>query len=618
MVVIRRWLAGVLAVLMLAVASTPLWWTMPVPSHALIIDQARYTAPERAPETLGLPHAQSRRHIEGQYHLTFDLAQASTQPLYLFIPMFSYRAIVALDGETVMDTGAHSLVPGVMLGASTLVPLSGGTLAAGRHTIDIRLRAQGIARGYLSAVYIGTAQQLAPYHRLRMLVLEHMRMMVLACQLLLLVATLMVWAYRPRESLYGWLFLLLAVSTASYVGLLADIVPDLPDWLPYAFTISMSGVFILHVIALRINGTVAPVWLRACVAGVPGACLLAMGAGLATPTAVMMGVVTPVMVVSPLITVAIAAWGALVKKVWEAWLLLLPLSAFSLAILHDGAVVAGFLDGPVFLSLYYRQLLLLAIAVILMRRLGLSLIRLDGANVHLKRKLAEREAELHRLYEEERGEAAHRVRAEERHRLTEDLHDGLSGHLASIIAMAERDRATDIERTAREALDDLRLVIHSLDIGDRELMAALSGLRERLEPRLKRQGVLLEWSMARLPEISGVTPEYALNTLRIVQEAVTNALRHGPATRIAVRGDTGSHGEALITVENDGAPYAPGPGGGAGLQNMSRRAAFLKGALQIEALPAGTRVTLTLPIRPDGGTGSAARIGYVDAQAYAR
>src|SRR5690606_8109803 len=114
-------------------------------------------------------------------------------------------------------------------------------------------------------------------------------------------------------------------------------------------------------------------------------------------------------------------------------------------------------------------------------------------------------------------------------------------HLASIIAMAERDRTTDIERTAREALDDLRLVIHSLDIGDRELMAALSGLRERLEPRLKRQGVLLEWSMARLPEISGVTPEYALNTLRIVQEAVTNALRHGPATRIAVRGDTGSH-----------------------------------------------------------------------------
>src|SRR5690606_25669604 len=124
----------------------------------------------------------------------------------------------------------------------------------------------------------------------------------------------------------------------------------------------------------------------------------------------------------------------------------------------------------------------------------------------------------------------------------------------------------------------------------------------------KRQGVLLEWSMARLPEISGVTPEYALNTLRIVQEAVTNALRHGPATRIAVRGDTGSHGEALITAANDGAPYAPGSGGGAGLQNMSRRAVFLKGALQIEALPAGTRVTLILPICADGGatlTGSA-------------
>lgn len=596
----RRWLWAVLVVLATVAASTPLWLTLPVPGQALEIRQAEFTGADGAPALVDLPHVQGQRRAQSYYRMAYELAEAHTQQLYLFIPMLSYRAVIAVDGDVALDTGANSLIPGITLGVSALVPLSGRHLAAGRHAVDILLEAPGVARGYLSPVYVGTAQQISPFYRLRVLVLEHTRMMVLACQLLLAIATLMAWIYRPQESLYGWLFLLHCVSTASYAGLLADIFPGVFGWLPYAFTVSMSSVFILHIIALRINGATPPRWLHASVAAVPGACLLAMALGVLPARALLLGVVMPVMVVSPLITVAISAWGALAKKAQEAWLLLLPLCFFSLATLHDGALLAGKVDGPVFLSLYYRQLLIVAIAVILMRRLGLSLMRLDGANAHLKQRLDEREAELRRLHEEERSEAARRVRSEERNRLTVDLHDGLSGHLASIIALAERERSAGIESTAREALDDLRLVIHSLDIGDRELMAALSGLRERLEPQLKRLGVALEWSMLRLPEISGVTPAHALNVLRIVQEAVTNALRHGPATRIAVRGDTGPQGEALIVVDNDGAPYAGVCGGGAGIRNMGRRAAFLGGALGMEALAGGTRVTLTLPLRLSG------------------
>jgi len=590
-------------------ASVPLWLTLPVPQHTLVIDQARFTAAGSTPGQVALPHVQGRHRAQGYYRMAFELTQASTQQLYLFIPMLSYRAIIALDGDVALDTGTNSLIPGVTLGVSALVPLSGRHLAAGPHVIDILLEAPGVTRGYLSPLYVGTAQQIAPYHRLRVLVLEHTRMMVLACQLLVAIATLMAWIYRPQESLYGWLFLLHMVSTASYAGLLADIVPGVFGWLPYAFTFSMSSVFILHIIALKINGTAPPGWLRACVVAVPGACLLAMALGAVSAPALLIGVVTPIMVVSPVVTVAISAWGALAKKVPEAWLLLLPLCCFSLATLHDGAMIAGKVDGPVFLSLYYRQLLIVAIAVILMRRFGLSLMRLDGANAHLKQRLAEREAELHRLHEEERSEAARRVRSEERHRLTVDLHDGLSGHLASIIALAERERSAGIERTAREALDDLRLVIHSLDIGDRELMAALSGLRERLEPLLKRLGVELEWSMVRLPEISGVTPAHALNVLRIVQEAVTNALRHGPASRIAVRGSAGPQGEAVIAIDNDGVPYAGAGKGGTGVRNMGRRAALLGGTLRVEALAAGTRVTLTLPPRLADDLAEAGRAG---------
>jgi two-component system sensor histidine kinase UhpB len=162
--------------------------------------------------------------------------------------------------------------------------------------------------------------------------------------------------------------------------------------------------------------------------------------------------------------------------------------------------------------------------------------------------------------------------------------------------MAERV-GTDvkpIEEAARRALDDLRLVIYSLDLGDRELPLALANFRERLIPQLQRAGSELDWSTAELPDVSGVTPGNALTILRILQEAITNALKHGPARRIVIRGGALDGKRAAITVENDGRPFLAGRGNG--LANMRRRAQQLRGDLAIEALERGTRLTLVLPM----------------------
>jgi signal transduction histidine kinase len=236
---------------------------------------------------------------------------------------------------------------------------------------------------------------------------------------------------------------------------------------------------------------------------------------------------------------------------------------------------------------------------VLMRRLAKSLDDLDRANENLNVRLAERETELAALHREERLEAARQVREEERERLTQDLHDGISGHLVSIIAMAERGDGDvkPIERAAREALEDLRLVIYSLELGDSELPLALANFRERLIPQLRRIGVDLDWSTANLPEVTGVTPANALIVLRILQEAITNALKHGPARRIMVRG-AAADDMVSITVRNDGCAFAENGSGhysGHGLENMRRRAAQLRGRLCVSALGDGTELTLLLP-----------------------
>jgi signal transduction histidine kinase len=95
-----------------------------------------------------------------------------------------------------------------------------------------------------------------------------------------------------------------------------------------------------------------------------------------------------------------------------------------------------------------------------------------------------------------------------------------------------------------------------------------------------------------------VTPGNALSILRILQEAITNALKHGPARTITIRG-AAEGGLAAVTIENDGRPYAAGAVG-LGIENMRRRASQLGGKLDIRSLQDGIRVTLVLPLNlPD-------------------
>lgn len=188
------------------------------------------------------------------------------------------------------------------------------------------------------------------------------------------------------------------------------------------------------------------------------------------------------------------------------------------------------------------------------------------------------------------------MREDERQRLTLDLHDGLSGHLVSIIALSERGADHRVvERAARAALDDLRLVINSLDIGDQDLPLAMAGFREKLEPQLRRLGVVLDWSTEQLPDISGVTPSNSLSVLRILQEAVTNALKHGATRAIRIHGRPEPHG-ATISIVNDVAEGNE-TGTGHGLNNMRRRAEALGGQVHFERASRQAVLALRLPSR---------------------
>jgi len=207
-----------------------------------------------------------------------------------------------------------------------------------------------------------------------------------------------------------------------------------------------------------------------------------------------------------------------------------------------------------------------------------------------------------------RSMAQERLRSEkqktllvERDRLTRELHDGLGGQLVSILSMVERGLAvpSEVAEALRRAIDDIRIAIDSLDPHSTDLATSLGKLRARLEPLLRRNGIRLSWDVEEVPGLDEFSPEATLHLLRIIQEAVTNTLRHADAKNVEIRIAASSdplRKRLVVTVGDDGCGWVRGtPSGGRGLRNMRSRAKELGAELRIDGANSGMRVELTIP-----------------------
>jgi signal transduction histidine kinase len=592
----------VLAVLTLGAAIAVFVVRLPDPEGALAIDRAIYQADNEAPVTVSLPHLVLPRVNSpigvARYRAHFDLPAAVAGPLFLYIPTLNRQISVDLNGDNIFHSDAHTVWAGPLIGSAVLLHLPRPLLNAGNNELAVTLDAGKLTLPtYMSRLYIGTEAELSANYKLRTFLEDQLKTMALAAQVLLGIGIICAYFYRPRDTLFAWLAAMVVASFVLSIGMFAGYQQGWQQLMPYLSVLSPVIGFITIGVALAVVGREPPRLLKLlCIAFPVVGSLLAFVSGPSTKTVLILASI-PVLILGFVVAAGVVAWGAVKLRSVDARLMLSPFFLVSVVLTRDLIVAANLADRPLVLfTPYVRPLILAFVMAVLMRRLANSLDRLDSANETLNVKLAAREAELAALHRAERLEATRQVREQERERLTRDLHDGISGHLVSIIAMAERGSGDvrPIEDAAREALDDLRLVIYSLELGDSELPLALANFRERLIPQLQRIGVALEWSTADLPEVTGVTPANALIVLRILQEAITNAVKHGPAQRIAVRGAAGEDGMVAITVENDGRAFAEKKTGN-GLDNMRRRAAQLRGRLDIVPLPHGAALTLVLP-----------------------
>jgi signal transduction histidine kinase len=191
---------------------------------------------------------------------------------------------------------------------------------------------------------------------------------------------------------------------------------------------------------------------------------------------------------------------------------------------------------------------------------------------------------------------------EERQRFTRDMHDGIGGQLLSMLLKARsgvHDPAT-LEKDLTHSINDLRLITASLDASDGNLHDALAGFALRAEDQAKAAGIMLDWNEEVGASALNLPPRSTLELLRILQEAVTNVIRHAEASAIAVHIALIDTGQGLhVEIDDNGRGLAPNWEArlGAGIRSMRDRAQRLGGTISFDANPEspGTKVTLVIP-----------------------
>ncbi len=195
----------------------------------------------------------------------------------------------------------------------------------------------------------------------------------------------------------------------------------------------------------------------------------------------------------------------------------------------------------------------------------------------------------------------------ERRRLARELHDETGQALTSILlglkGLEERlegEQALEAARELRElvvsTLQDVRRLAVELRptaLDDFGLVAALERLTESFG---KQTGIRVDFEAALPDERLPAELETAL--YRIVQECLTNVVKHAQATRVSVL-LTSRDGIAKAVVEDDGRGFGSETvrDGGFGLIGMRERLALLGGRLEIEANETGTTIAAEVPLR---------------------
>ncbi len=603
-----RWLGRASWVFLLCAASAAAQTSAPIE-----ITQAQRTDPRGNFETVALPDTWQADPplvapdtvVRLHYRLQAELGVA-TRPQALYFSGLLAHARITLNGRLLFDHLGDAEAPRPN-GAQALLLLDvpADALQPGLNTIDVVLA--GRRRVSLSQVRLGERQALRRLHDSKVFLMVTGPVVVASVIGCLGLAVLLLYLRRRSEGLYAY-FGVGAVLWSLHT-LWGELTRSLITgvhlfvwWTTlYAALVAMLVIFVLR-FADHSRPAIERALLGLCAVAPPllyGAAALGHG----TLAGQALRLVLVLIAFGALVVIAHHAWRR--RSIDSALLTLAGLTSTGFG-LRDWLVFSFGNDNlPVELTPYAGLPFIVLVSWLLLERFVRASEALASMNDVLEQRVAAREAELADNYTHvaklEREQAA----GDERQRIMRDLHDGLGSQLFVSLSRVERGAldSPGVALELRRCIADMRLAIEALAPEEQNIRTTLGNFMFRWEALLREAGVRPQWAIEVPDEAPAVPPHVVLQLLRVLQEALTNVLKHAQAREVcvAVRQSANS---LTLSVEDDGRGLPPDPmstAGGRGLANMRSRAQRLGAQIELQSTPGRTRLALKLELPANPG-----------------
>ena len=537
------------------------------------------------------------------YRATFELPSVEA-PLAVYINRASMNSAVYVNGLLIGSGGSFEEPvarnwnkPGYYLVPQPL-------LRPGINTLHVRLRAYARSQAGLSTIHVGPASQLRERYEADLFRTVSLNQVVSLFTFALATLFLLLWLRRRRDDVY--LYFGLSMMLWGMHGMKLY-VRDIP--MPAYYWDVLTSLFIpmftaaLVPFVFRFVGRFHP-WLErlavaavltliaAHVIGGPEKLFLLASIGFGTSTLVSV----------PLLWLVMRdAWRN--PTLYRIFVMVAGAICVGLAV-HDFFWQQGRLDFEARPLLQFGgPLLFLGMGGELLARFVSALTGAETANLELEARVAKKSSELAQNYARMAELDREHAMIEERQRIMRDMHDGIGGHLITAIAQVRCGelRQDQLESVLIEILDDLRLVIDSLQRTENDLASALGNFRYRIEPRLRGVGVALHWGVDESVDGLMLSPSDVLHVLRIMQEAFTNILKHSGASLVTVvsrRTLLRDLPTLRLDIQDNGAGLKP-ERLGYGVASMTERARAVGGAAELVSNSVGTCLVVHIPCRSE-------------------
>ncbi len=580
-------------------------------ASAHVVEQARlnYTASSTVPsenesgwQQRSLPDhtLESQTSTTGWYEVTLTLESSPTDIWAVYLPEIAVNAKILLNDQLLGYGSRYGNPHPPQTTRPLYLQIPIGMLRTGLNTLYIEINPIQPSSVFISRVHIGPATLLKKRFEDRTLWRTTVPTVVQVITAVISICLIALWVRRRQKQHYLWL----VVATLFWAMHTVDLINSAAWQTHWAIWIGLLGFSVcLMMFTHRYCGLRRPLLERT----------LFLTAALLS----LMMITSPSawsQQISPwlfhLLLVVIAIYSSWI--VWEHYrhsrvlieiLMVVAITITTLLALYEWLIITGVLDAERYHLLYLGiPLLQLAIGGSLSYRYLHTLRDTQSLNEDITRQVKLRTLELGEQHERLRTLERTQVLATERERMIREMHDGVGGQLVSALAMLESGQYTSqsLAEYLRGTLNDLRLILDSLDPSHSDLCIALASLRPCIETCLKSQDIKLLWQLGNLPSDILLGPQQILQVLRIVQEAVTNIVKHAQAQRVTISGylNTTDQGSEVIMIDivDNGVGITPTSSSGRGMKTMAGRAKDLGGSLDISSTAQGTNIRLQIPL----------------------